>query len=386
MATLSHTYQLSYWESEVFFKKIDVAIIGSGIVGLSTAISLKEAAPALNVAVLERGPLPIGASTRNAGFACFGSMTELLDDLQVRTEAEVWSLVERRWRGLLRLRKRIGDAALRYEEVGGFELFRPGEEAAFSACQDQRQQFNQHLKSITGHSAVFKVGNRQIATFGFHGVNHLMENQIEGVIHTGKMMKALLDMAGELDIQVINGIGVEGLEEEDDGVALFTSIGWRIKARQVVVATNGFAATLLPELGVKPARNQVLVTQPIPNLPFRGGFHYDRGYIYFREVDGRILLGGGRNLDPDGETTTDLGQTEGIQEYLKKLLSEVILPGRPLRIDQVWSGIMGVGTEKSPILKSISPRIIVAVRLGGMGVAIGSLLGEEAADLAIKQL
>ncbi len=384
MSTQPQSYQLSYWESEVFFKDIDVLIIGSGIVGLSTALSLKEAARSLKVVILERGPLPIGASTRNAGFACFGSMTELLDDLQTRSENEVWTLVQKRWQGLLRLRQRIGDDVLQYTEAGGFELFRPGEEEVFAQCLEQRQQFNQQLKQITGHPEVYRMGDNRINDFGFRGVAHLMENQIEGVLHTGKMMQALLKLVQQWDIKVINGVGVLNMREETRGMQVDTDNGWRINARHLVVATNGFAATLLPELAVNPARNQVLVTEPITDPPFRGGFHYDRGYVYFREIDGRILLGGGRNLDPEGETTTELGQTQQIKEYLESLLSEVILPGRKVRIDQVWSGIMGVGTVKSPIVQNISSKVTVAVRLGGMGVAIGSLVGEEAARLALE--
>ena len=75
------TYELSYWERESFFRDIDVAVIGSGIVGLSAALRARELAPSARIAVLERGALPIGASTRNAGFACFGSVSELLDDM-----------------------------------------------------------------------------------------------------------------------------------------------------------------------------------------------------------------------------------------------------------------------------------------------------------------
>ena len=82
-------YDLSYWERETFFKKLDVAVIGSGIVGLAAAIHLKTQNPGLQVAILERGPLPVGASTRNAGFACFGSMTELIDDLTRMSEDDV---------------------------------------------------------------------------------------------------------------------------------------------------------------------------------------------------------------------------------------------------------------------------------------------------------
>lgn len=75
---------LSYWERETFLKNIDVLIVGSGIVGLSAALHLKEKSPSLNVVIAERWTFPFGASTKNAGFSCFGSVSELLDDLEKR--------------------------------------------------------------------------------------------------------------------------------------------------------------------------------------------------------------------------------------------------------------------------------------------------------------
>lgn len=73
--------KLSYWEQKSLIGNPDVAVIGAGITGLNAAIRLKQLDPALDVLVLERGALPEGASTRNAGFACFGSPSELLADL-----------------------------------------------------------------------------------------------------------------------------------------------------------------------------------------------------------------------------------------------------------------------------------------------------------------
>jgi gamma-glutamylputrescine oxidase len=67
--------QLSYWEYDRYFKRNDVVIVGAGIVGLNAAIHLKKVAKHLNVLIVERGFLPYGASTRNAGFACFGSVS-----------------------------------------------------------------------------------------------------------------------------------------------------------------------------------------------------------------------------------------------------------------------------------------------------------------------
>ena len=121
---------LSFWEKESFFKNIDVAIIGSGIVGLSAALTIKEKTPSVRVVIFERGALPEGASTRNAGFACFGSITELLDDLETHSEDEVFALVEKRYKGLLKLRQRLGDKNLDYKEWGGYEIFKSSNQDA----------------------------------------------------------------------------------------------------------------------------------------------------------------------------------------------------------------------------------------------------------------
>ncbi len=112
---------LSYWEKSSFLN-YDVILIGSGIVGLSTAISIKEKQPALTVAILERGILPTGASTKNAGFACIGSLTEILDDLKSMPPSEVLALVQVRKNGLARLRNRLGDNAMCYCANGSHEL------------------------------------------------------------------------------------------------------------------------------------------------------------------------------------------------------------------------------------------------------------------------
>jgi hypothetical protein len=64
--------------------------------------------------------LPHGASTKNAGFACFGSISEIIDDLKSHSE-EVYQLVTKRLEG--RLRKRLGDEAIDFKPYGGYELF-----------------------------------------------------------------------------------------------------------------------------------------------------------------------------------------------------------------------------------------------------------------------
>lgn len=375
---------LSYWERETFFRHLDVAVIGSGIVGLTAAIRLKERQPDLRVAVLERGTLPFGASTRNAGFACFGSMTELLDDLKKNSENEVWALVERRWRGLQRLRERIGEERLRYEELGGYELFRPEDAMIFQECVAHQDSFNRRIKKITGYNNVYQIQDQRIIDFGFGNTDHLIINRLEGQLHTGKMIEALLQIAAAKGVKLLNGLEIKHFEGSSSQVFIQTAENWQIQANKVLVATNGFARRLFPDLQVQPARNQVLITQPIANLRIKGAFHYDRGYFYFRDVEGRILLGGGRNLAGDTEMTDEFGTTELIRNALITLLKNVILPQQPFETDIWWSGVLGIGNQKKPIIKEVQPNVTVAVRLGGMGVALGSLVGEEAAELLLS--
>ncbi len=113
----------SFWEYDSWFSNVDFTIIGSGITGLNCAWELQKKHPKAKVLVLERGLLPNGASTKNAGFACFGSISEILDDLDSHSEEEVVKLVEKRVKGLQLLRENLGDENIGYEAHGGYELF-----------------------------------------------------------------------------------------------------------------------------------------------------------------------------------------------------------------------------------------------------------------------
>jgi hypothetical protein len=378
------TYKLSYWERESFLKDIDVAIIGSGIVGLNAAIHLKKQRPKLEVAIFERGMLPTGASTRNAGFACFGSMTELLDDVQKMGEDAMLTVVEKRWRGLQALRSLVGDERLDFQMKGGYEMFTDDDEDTYSYCLERMNDLNNKIGAITGAPEVYKTADHALSQFGFHGVQHLIINQQEGQVHTGKMMKSLLDIALECGVRLYNGVEITALEDSSQGVEIQTGFGWTLRVPRVLVAVNGFAKRLLPELPVVPARNQVLITKPIPGLKVEGCFHYDRGYYYFRNIDGRILLGGGRNLAQIEEQTDEFGPNELIRSSLAQLLRRVICPGLELEVDAWWTGILGTGTVKYPIVENVSENVAVAVRLSGMGVAIGTLIGQEGAELTLN--
>ena len=373
----------SYWEHQTFFGPADVVVIGGGLVGLTTAIYAQESRPAARVVVLERGLLPTGASTKNAGFACFGSVSELMEQEQ---RGNLLAVVEARWEGLRRLRELLGDAALRYEPVGNYEIFRPEEAPLAAACLARLPHYNALLASVVGTSRIFSNATARAAEFGFRGVQTIIANALEGALDTGHLMAALLRRAATAGVEVLTGIGAATLETAPDGTpAVRTTAGPTMRAAQVVVATNAFAPELLPELrDVVPGRGQVLVTAPLPDLPpWPGPVHYDRGYAYARWLPGgRVLLGGGRHLDFAAEATTAPGLTPPVQTYLENLLTTVLLPDRPApRIDYRWSGVMAFGSALEPLVRWVRPGVLAAVRCNGMGVAMGAGTGWRAASM-----
>lgn len=364
----------SYWELKEWFTNVDFTIVGSGIVGLNCALNLRRKYPKAKIIILEKGMLPQGASTKNAGFACFGSLSELIDDLKTHSEEEVFNLVEKRWNGLQLLRKNLGDKNIDFQQNKGYELF--NDSVFYEECLIEKNKINQLLKPLFS-SDVFTIDNN---FFEFQNIHqNYITNQFEGQIDTGKMVTKLLQVIQQSDIKILNNITVKNFEEIGNKVAIQTN-KISFSSNKLCIATNGFANQLLNE-NVQPARAQVLITKPIKNLHIKGTFHLDKGYYYFRNIDDRILFGGGRNLDFKAEETSEFGETIIIQNKLEEILKTTILPNTNFEIEHRWSGIMGVGSQKKAIVKQLSNNVFCGVRLGGMGIAIGSLVGKELADL-----
>jgi glycine/D-amino acid oxidase-like deaminating enzyme len=377
--------KLSHWELEEYFRGVDVVVVGAGIVGLTTAIFLKEKAPRLKVLVLEAGLLPSGASTRNAGFACFGSLSELAADLRHSSLNDVLELITARYNGLLSLRALLGDAAICYLPVGGYEVFQDGHTTQYEAATALMERFNSELNHRLGLTDTYCHADAQTAPQGLRQVKHMILNRHEGSIDTGRLFSALYAKAIGCGVRVLCGLRVEKIEENGNGIVLTTSIG-PFKAGHVHVATNGFAQQLLPDLDVRPARAQVLITAPVPGLQLSGTFHMDEGYFYFRNVGQRVLLGGGRNLAIEEEQTTDQTTTPRIQAALDTLLRHVILPHHTYTVEHRWAGTMGLGTHKHVIIRHLRPHITCSVRMGGMGVALGTDIGRKAADMVLSEV
>ncbi|HXB07982.1 MAG TPA: FAD-dependent oxidoreductase [Puia sp.] len=369
---------LSVWEKESFFAPADIIIAGSGLVGLWSAFYLKKQAPKLSITIVDRGIIPTGASTRNAGFACFGSLTELIANLAEMGEDQLLQLVEWRFKGIKKIKKTFDRETIDFERNGGFELLAAGDN---NELRSQIDSFNRLLKNVTGEQKTFRLQNEAIPRFGFAGVQHLIENPAESQLHSGKLCQALLRLVQSMGVTVLNNIEITGYEKVNGHLLLHTQHGFPLLSSQLLVATNAFARQLLPQLDVNPARGQVLVTSPIEGLPFKGTFHFDQGFYYFRNLGNRILLGGARNKAMEEENTPEMTITDTIQQELERFLGEVVIPGRHYTIEHRWSGIMGMGGEKMPILRAVNDHVFCAVRMSGMGVALAPVVGEKIAAL-----
>ena len=110
----------------------------------------------------------------------------------------------------------------------------------------------------------------------------------------------------------------------------------------------------------------------------------DKGYVYFRNVGNRLLLGGLRNTDFATEETSQLGLNLTIQTNLDALLKKLI-PNENVEITHRWSGIMGFRAEQVPKLHLHESGIVIAAGMNGMGTLLGPALGREAA-LAVLDL
>ena len=369
----------SYWETKHFFK-YDLIVVGSGFVGLSTAIHFKKKNPKASVLILEKGVFPTGASTKNAGFACFGSLTEILDDFWQMTQDEVVALVERRYKGINSIRKKFGDKALGYQHNNGYELLEEHQLAQTA----QIEAINKLLKGVF-KSDVFSVVRKK-DRFGFaDSVHSLVKNKFEGELDPGKYMNALWDLAQSQGIKILTGVSVFEIQKNEGVVMAEDGAGERVfefSASQIAICTNAFTDKLWKESAVEPGRGLILLSKPLDfKIPWKGAFHMDKGYVYFRQVEGRLLLGGARNMDKEGENSLSFEVNPKIKSHLQSLASEIIFPGKVIEWETEWTGIMAFGTKKSPLVQKVGQKSAAAVRLGGMGVAIGWQVGKELATL-----
>lgn len=361
----------SYWEATGLLSKYDLLVIGAGITGLSAALFYARKHPGAAICVLEKGYLPDGASTKNAGFACYGSVTETMDDLMRESVEEVRSRIARRYHGLELLKSELDEETIEFRHGKGYELFT--DVALFESAREELPRLNEWVEAFSGQKNAFQTAR-------VNGYDCIV-NPMEGSLHSGKLIQALLKKVAGAGVEIRFNAGVE--EVEDQQVKL--AGGREVKAGKILLAVNGFTSELLPEVMIKPARGYVFVTGPLKDHRWKGTFHFDKGFIYFRNTGNRILLGGGRNRDFDAEHTAERGINPVIKNYLLDFAHRVLNLEKGWQIEYEWTGIMGFGQGKSPVINEIRPGIFVAAGFAGMGVALGMQAAKEVVDLMSRQ-
>ena len=366
----------SFWVKR-HLERADIVIVRGGLVGLLTSIRLKEKFPKREVWVLDQSPFLWSASWRNAGFACYGSAGELIDEARRSSRSQALELYRRRFEGLVSLRQEFGDAALGFEASGGWELFQT--EAEAQSVIQTLDEWNQDLKSVSGISP-FQI--RSSRPLGMRIASQAIFASQEGAIQSHLMLRSVRNKALSLGVECYEGQAVSHLEPtESHSWMLELESGLSLKARELVLCTNAYTRLLQEEVDLKPARGQILVTSAMPELPFRGIFHADQGYLYARTLGTRLLLGGGRNLDFAEEETLHSEENTAIRNHLLNYLKEVLVPGQEFSIQEQWSGIMAMGESREPIVKQSAPGLCLAVRMGGMGVALSSEVAQGVSRL-----
>lgn len=377
-ASRSHA-PFSWWE-RCYWEKVDIVVAGAGITGLQVADVLKRRQPSLRVVVLDRDPLALGASSRNAGFACFGSLTEFLDDIDRGGEAAALELAEKRYRGLLRLREKMGDRNIGFQRSGSLEVFTDPQKESDALAQ--LGTVNRLFQGITGDKETLR--REPCAGLHMQVTANGIRNVHEGLVESDVLLKSLRLRALEAGVELYGGMEITRVEKIANGMEIQAGRHC-IQARQLVWCTNAWAGQFLPFETHEPARGQVLVTEPVDGLKLSGAYFFNAGYTYFRTLgENRLLLGGFRDVDPAGENNFSPETGGPVWTALEQFLRDIVFPGRKVEIALAWAGTMSMGKHRAPRVERVDAQQVICAGMSGMGVALAAQVAEDAAQIVLE--
>lgn len=358
----------------------DIVLIGGGLCGSAAALALSEAG--VRAVWLEARALSSGASGRNAGFILQGTAERYARAIGVmgRERARAVHGVSRdNHRAMADTLTRLG-IPCGYMNRGSLQL--AGTEAEEAELLESAALLNED-----GFSAHVLEGDALAACYreaGFRIGVHLPD---DGELNPALFVRGVGAAAVAGGVALHEESPVTRLEAPAAGeVRAFTEHG-EVHASLALVATNAAAGQLLPFFAdkVDPVRGQMLATAPAPRL-FDCPVYADHGFDYWRQDEhGRVVLGGWRNLDPEGEVGTDERLHPGIQQRMTEFLHR--FPAmRDVPVTHRWSGTMGFSRDGLPICGPVPgmPGALAAAGFTGHGFGFAFLAGQALVQAALE--
>jgi gamma-glutamylputrescine oxidase len=334
-----------------------VAVVGGGVTGLACARVLAGAG--LRVRVLEARHVGGGASGRNGGFALRGFSVPY----SAHRAPKLWRLTEK---AVDQMSELAGDA---FRRTGSLYAIGSEEEAAAARSE-------QAALLEDGFVSEWVARDDLPPVLRPHFVGGLY-NPGDGALHPGRWARRLAALAAEAGAAIAEETRATGLS----GTTVTTD-GGTVSADQLVLATDGYTHGLVPELDrlITPARAQMLATEPLGMRHFEHVVYARAGWDYWQQIpDGRLLIGGQRDLELESEFTRDDEPTPSVQGRIEQL-ARMLVPALPA-VTHRWAGSMGFTPDWLPLVGALPGRPGVWVSLGysGHGNVLALTCGEGVA-------
>jgi gamma-glutamylputrescine oxidase len=354
---------------------VDVAIVGGGLAGLTSAIELARFGR--SVAVLEGQRVGWGASGRNGGFVGPGYATSLSHIALMAGRDAAHELYRLSIEGVRIVEENLSTfgATDNVATYGKLSVMRHAASPALMARREQMaRDFDYHLefrdrgqvrgmlRSTKYHEALFDP-----RAFHFHPLNYALD---------------LAAASEALGARIFEGSPVVG-SDLDGATKLLQTPGGQIRARHVVFATGGYTGHVSPKLrsAMLPIATYVLLTEEAPEriaeaigVPYAISDNRRAG-DYYRLVDGgRRLLWGGR-------ITTRTSEPARLAEKLRATMVSTYPQLAGIGIDAAWSGLMAYARHLMPMIGPMQPNVWHCYGFGGHGLnttAIGGRVTAEA--------
>jgi glycine/D-amino acid oxidase-like deaminating enzyme len=211
---------------------------------------------------------------------------------------------------------------------------------------------------------------------GEQGVGILIPT--DGTFHPAKRAALLAKLADAAGAQIFThspAIKIEsGVVTTDQG---------SIRAKHIVVAIDGNLGKALPEIAdqVQPTRLQMISTAPETKLNLKYAVYVRQGWDYWQQLpDGRIAIGGGRDLALEQEATDIVEPTQVMRDYLELKLQAI---GVTAPVEHHWAAIVSYTDSGLPIVKQVQPGVWAVGAYCGTGNVVGALLARSVVDHCI---